>query len=252
MAARAQQQFDAVASPIRREVLWLTWDQELSVGEIGEHFDITGPTLSAHLATLRAAGLISCRVDGNFRRYRCSRDAVGALVPFLASNDERWVAASDLPERGLATAAPGVLVVVAVDVPVDQATAFEGFVDAERYSEWLGRPVSIRGRRFRTTLEWGTEVRGTYEVVAPPDLLAMRWDFDDEAVPMPGRGLVAYLRVHPTRKGSRVEVHQHAADDRQAEFLAAAWSMVLGRFAEHHAAAPRRAAGPRAPRPKRP
>lgn len=249
--AYAQQQFDAVASPIRREILWLTWDDELSVGQIGEHFAITGPTLSAHLATLRDAGLISLRVDGTFRRYRCNRDAIAALVPFLASNDERWVSATDVPERELATSAHELLVTVSVDVPVDQVTAFESFTDAGRYSEWLGVPVSIRDHRFRATLEWGTEVRGTYEVVAPPELLAMRWDFDDDAVPIPGRGLVAYLRVHPARAGSRVEVHQHAESREQAEFLTGAWSMVLGRFAEHHVPTPKRPPGPRRHRPKR-
>jgi uncharacterized protein YndB with AHSA1/START domain len=99
-------------------------------------------------------------------------------------------------------------------------------------------------------MEWGTQIRGVYEVVSPPDLIAMRWDFDDDTIPIPGRELLAYLRVHPTSLGSRVEVQQLAADERQASFLADAWSMVLGRFASAHAnagAAPRK----RAPRPKR-
>ncbi len=73
---------DAVASPIRREILWLTWDAELTVGEIGAAFEISGPTLSSHLATLRDAELVTMRVDGNFRRYRCDQDAVRALVDF--------------------------------------------------------------------------------------------------------------------------------------------------------------------------
>ena len=78
----------------------------------------------------------------------------------------------------------------------------------------------------------------------------MRWDFDDDAVPVPGRELVAYLRVRPTRHGSRVEVHQLAGGEEQAAFLAEAWSMVLGRFAEAHAAGGARPAR-RARRPKR-
>jgi DNA-binding transcriptional ArsR family regulator len=251
VAAPGQQQFDAVASPIRREILWLTWDEELSVGRIGEHFEITGPTLSAHLSTLRNAGLVTLRVDGNFRRYRCNRDAVAALVPFLVSNDDRWVSATDIPERDLATSTHELLVNVSVDVPIDREEAFESFLDGDRYSKWLGVPVSIRNRRFRATLEWGTEVRGSYEVVAPPELIAMRWDFEDDAVPMPSRALVAYLRVHPTRQGSHVEVHQHASDLRQAEFLTAAWSMVLGRFKQHHTGPPSDSAAHRRPRPKR-
>ena len=250
MGGDAQVLFDAVASPVRREILWLTWTDELTVGEIGGHFDLSGPSLSAHLAPLREAGLVTMRVDGNFRRYRCHQDAVRALVPFLAASDERWVTAEQIPERDLASVSRSLAVSVDVEVPVDQATAFEAFADGERYGEWLGVPVRIRGRSFRATLEWGTQVRGTYEVVSPPELIAMRWDFDDDAVPIPGRQLVAYLRVHPTARGSRVEVHQLAADERQASFLTVAWSMVLGRFAQAHAAdgmPPVR----RAPRPKR-
>lgn len=250
MGTDAQLLLDAVASPVRREILWLTWADELSVSEIGAHFEVSGPTLSSHLTTLREAGLVTMRADGNYRRYRCNQDAVRALVPFLASTDERWVVADQLPEQGLARKGRAEAVVAAVDVPIPQEEAFEAFVDGERYSRWLGVPVRIRDRRFRATLEWGTQVRGTYEVVSPPDLIAMRWDFDDDAVPLPGRELVAYLRVHPTRRGSRVEIHQLAADEQQASFLGVAWSLVLGRFAEAHAGD---AVPPvrRAPRPKR-
>jgi DNA-binding transcriptional ArsR family regulator len=248
--ADAQLLLDALSSPVRREILWLTWTDELSVGEIGAHFEVSGPTLSSHLATLRDAGLVTMRAEGNFRRYRCNQDAVRAFVPFLASTDDRWVVADQLPEQDLATKGRAEAVVVAVEVPIPQEAAFEAFVDGGRYSKWLGVPVRIRDRRFRATLEWGTQVRGTYEVVSAPDLIAMRWDFDDDSVPLPGRELVAYLRVHPTRRGSRVEVHQLAADEQQASFLGVAWAMVLGRFAGAHAGdavPPLR----RAPRPKR-
>jgi DNA-binding transcriptional ArsR family regulator/uncharacterized protein YndB with AHSA1/START domain len=248
--SNAQSIFDALASGVRREILWLTWSDELPVGEIASHFDLSGPTLSSHLAVLRNAGLVTMRVDGNFRRYRCDSEAVRALVPLLAANDDRWVVADQIPERHLATASRSFAVTVDVDVAVDQAAAFDAFVDGDRYSAWLGVPVHIRDRRFRATMEWGTQIRGVYEIVSPPDLIAMRWDFDDDDIPVPGRELVAYLRMHPTSRGSRVEVHQLAADERQATFLVDAWSMVLGRFASFHAEG---AAPPprRAPRPKR-
>jgi DNA-binding transcriptional ArsR family regulator/uncharacterized protein YndB with AHSA1/START domain len=248
VGAGAQVVFEAVSSAVRREILWLTWTDELSVGEIGAHFDLSGPSLSSHLATLRNAGLVTMRADGNFRRYRCNEDAVRALVPLLASGDDRWVVAEAIPERDLAGSSRALAIAVDVAVPVDQATAFEAFADGERYTEWLGVPVRISGRSFRATLEWGTQVRGAYEVVSPPDLIAMRWDFDDDAVPLPGRELVAYLRVHPTEHGSRVVVHQLAEDERQASFLTEAWSMVLGRFAQAH----REGSGPPVPRAARP
>src|SRR5262245_61012019 len=101
--------------------MWLTWDAELTVGEIGAAFDISGPTLSSHLATLRDAGLVTMRVDGNFRRYRCNQDKVRSLIPFLAANESRWEVADDIDERDLATAGTALAVVVSVDVPISQA-----------------------------------------------------------------------------------------------------------------------------------
>jgi DNA-binding transcriptional ArsR family regulator/uncharacterized protein YndB with AHSA1/START domain len=230
----AQAVFDALASPVRREILWLTRAEELSAGEIGEHFDKSAATLSSHLAVLRDAGLISMRIDGNFRRFRCDVDAIAELVPLLAADDTRWVSADDIPEVGRARTTTQLAVVVAVAVPIDPSDAFAAFVDSDRYEQWLGVPVSIRDGRFRATMEWGTEIRGIYEVVQPPSLIAMRWDFDDEAVPLPGRELVAYLRVEAVPGGSRVTVHQLAADEQQARFLESAWSVVLGRFVAAH------------------
>jgi DNA-binding transcriptional ArsR family regulator len=248
----AQAVFDAIASPIRREILWLTRADELSAGEIGEHFDKSAATLSSHLAVLRSAGLVTMRVDGNFRRYRCNAAAVDALVPLLASDDERWVSADDIPEVGRAHARRHLAVVVQVDVPVSPLDAFAGFVESDRYEQWLGVPVTIRDGRFRATMEWGTEIRGNYEVVSPPSLIAMKWDFDDAAVPIPGHELVAYLRIEPAGSASRVTVHQLAADDRQATFLEAAWSVVLGRFVAAHdpgaVLGPRQRRGKRAPK----
>jgi hypothetical protein len=78
----------------------------------------------------------------------------------------------------------------------------------------------------------------------------MRWDFADDAVPVPGAQLVAYLRLSPTSAGSHVEIHQHAPTMQQAEFLTAAWSMVLGRLSEYHERS-RQSATRRPRRPKR-
>ena len=81
-------------------------------------------------------------------------------------------------------------------------------------------------------MEWGTRVRGTYDVVARPSMIAMRWDFEDDNTPVPGDERIAYLRIARSEAGSRVEVHQIVADEREAEFMRVAWSMVLGRLKE--------------------
>jgi uncharacterized protein YndB with AHSA1/START domain len=55
-------------------------------------------------------------------------------------------------------------------------------------------------------MEWGTEVRGTYEVVAPPQLIVMCWDFEHDNVPVPGASSPAtcgYVQAGPTALTSR-------------------------------------------------
>jgi len=226
--------FDVLSSPVRREVLWLTWNDELTVGQIAGELAVSAPTLSSHLAVLRDAGLVTMRADRNFRRYRADQAKVRALLPILAAENDRWTPTPSLPERARAHTRRAQLVIVTVDVDLDQQSAFDAFVDAAQYSEWLGTPVRIDGQHFAATLEWGTEVRGHYDVIAQPELIAMTWDFADDNIPVPGRQIVGYLRFHPRGAGSRVEVHQHAADDTEASFLETAWSTVLGRFVAYY------------------
>jgi DNA-binding transcriptional ArsR family regulator/uncharacterized protein YndB with AHSA1/START domain len=238
----------ALSSPVRREILWMLWGGELSAGEIAAGFDVTAGTISTHLNSLVRSGLVLRRVDGTFRRYRIDREAMAAVRPLLAVSEQRWQVADDLPERDLANTSTGAWVTVTTTVSMDRESAFASFADERRYSEFLGTPVSIRDGRFKAEMEWGTQVRGHYEVVAPPELIAMRWDFEDDQTPVPGWQLVGYLRFFEVPGGCRVEVHQAAGDAAQAEFMTAAWSMVLGRFSEHAAG---RDASPRPRRPKR-
>jgi uncharacterized protein YndB with AHSA1/START domain len=94
----------------------------------------------------------------------------------------------------------------------------------------LGVPVTICDGRFACTLEWGTSVRGRYELVCPPELIVMRWDFDDDNVPVPGGEMTGYLRVRPHGPGAQVEVHQIVETPAEAEFMERAWALVLGRL----------------------
>src|SRR5215217_6460940 len=93
VAEPLQALLDALASPVRREILWLLADRELPAGEIAAAFRVTAPTVSAHLGVLRRAGLVEVRVDGNFRRYRVNRARLRGLEDLVASPD-RWAVAT--------------------------------------------------------------------------------------------------------------------------------------------------------------
>lgn len=63
--------FDALADPVRREILGvLAEHRECSVGELAERVNRVGRTaVSSHLRVLRIAGLVTERRTGRFRYY---------------------------------------------------------------------------------------------------------------------------------------------------------------------------------------
>jgi DNA-binding transcriptional ArsR family regulator len=77
----------AIAEPRRRQILVLVRSEELSAGEIAEHFDVTRPAVSQHLTVLKEAGLISERRDGTRRLYRARAEGLNDLKQFL---EEFW------------------------------------------------------------------------------------------------------------------------------------------------------------------
>ena len=225
-----QKVIGALTSPVRREILALIWDREVPAGEIAAAFSVTKPTISQHLGVLKAAGLVSTTAAGTSRRYRARQEVLRGLHAALGDAG-KWENAGDAPERALSDAVTKPVVVAHVDVDTSQADTFEAFVDPGLYTRWLGVPVSIDDAgRFACTLEWGTHVRGRYEAVVAPRLIAMQWDFDDDKVPVPGHALTAYLRFEPRGEGAHVEVHQLVDTHQQAEFMEAAWTLVLGRL----------------------
>ena len=219
----------ALRSRTRREILARIWDRDLSAGEIAATFALTGATISEHLAVLRRAGLVEMTKVGTSRRYRAKPAALAGLHGAIEAAD-KWRPANDLPEQSLIITTTAPVVVAQVDLPTPPEVTFAALTDGELYSRWLQVPVSIHGDQFAATLEWGTEVRGRYEIVVPPQMIVMSWDFDDGNIPVPGHPLTGYLRVYPHSDGSRVVVHQVVSTSDRATFMEGAWAMVLGRL----------------------
>jgi len=59
----------AISDPVRRDILSLLKDGKKSAGEIGEHFSLSGATVSYHLAKLKQADLIVEEKYKNFIYY---------------------------------------------------------------------------------------------------------------------------------------------------------------------------------------
>ena len=64
-----QNTLKALSDPIRREILNLLKARRLSAGEICDHFDVTGASISRHLSVLKEADLIRDTREGKFIYY---------------------------------------------------------------------------------------------------------------------------------------------------------------------------------------
>ena len=79
--------FDVLGDPVRRRIVELLADGELSAGEITavvrREFGISQPGVSAHLRVLRENGFARARADGARRLY--------AVEPALLQDVDRWL-----------------------------------------------------------------------------------------------------------------------------------------------------------------
>src|SRR3954469_21141860 len=65
----------AIASPRRREILRLIWDEEWQAGAIASAMpDVTFGAISLQLKALMEAGAVTVRTDGRHRLYRADHE----------------------------------------------------------------------------------------------------------------------------------------------------------------------------------
>jgi DNA-binding transcriptional ArsR family regulator len=83
----------ALASPRRREILRLVWNEELSAGTIHRAMpDVTFGAVSLQLRSLLEDGLVEARAESRHRFYRARREALGSLAETLERmwDDKLW------------------------------------------------------------------------------------------------------------------------------------------------------------------
>lgn len=73
----------ALADPIRREILNLLKRRKMSAGEITEHFDVTGASISRHLSVLKEADLIRDTRDGKFIIYELNASVLEEIMLWI-------------------------------------------------------------------------------------------------------------------------------------------------------------------------
>lgn len=72
--------FKALSDKKRREILKLLKEGPLNAGEIGEHFNMTGATISYHISILKKADLIKENKYKNFIYYELNASVFEELI----------------------------------------------------------------------------------------------------------------------------------------------------------------------------
>lgn len=79
-----QETLKALADPIRRKILNLLKNGRMSAGEITDHFDVSGPSISRHLSVLKNADLIRDSREGKFIFYEINTSVLEETMLWLA------------------------------------------------------------------------------------------------------------------------------------------------------------------------
>ena len=78
-----QQTMKALADPIRREILNMLKRGRMSAGEIGEHFPVTGASISRHLSVLKEADLVRDTREGQYIFYELNASVLEEIMLWI-------------------------------------------------------------------------------------------------------------------------------------------------------------------------
>lgn len=81
--------FKALADPARRRILELLRSADLTAGELADHFDMTKPSISHHLNTLKAAGLVDAEREGQSIVYSLNTSVLQNLMSWFYTFTDR-------------------------------------------------------------------------------------------------------------------------------------------------------------------
>lgn len=77
--------FKALSDPVRRQILELLKEGQMSAGEIGSHFEMTGATISYHLKILKKADLVFETREKNYIYYQLNTSVLEEILLWVSS-----------------------------------------------------------------------------------------------------------------------------------------------------------------------
>ncbi len=74
----------ALSDPIRREILNLLKKGRMAAGDIADHFEVTGASISRHLSVLKEADLIRDKREGKYIYYELNASVLEEILLWIA------------------------------------------------------------------------------------------------------------------------------------------------------------------------
>ena len=79
-----QNTLKALSDPTRRDILNLLKKGRMSAGDIVDHFDVTGASISRHLSVLKDADLIRDKREGKYIYYELNASVLEEILLWIA------------------------------------------------------------------------------------------------------------------------------------------------------------------------
>src|SRR3954469_21314202 len=89
-AATTTDAFNAVAEPLRREILDVLAGGELAVNDLVELMGLAQPQVSKHLRVLREVGLVDVREEGRQRMYGLKGGPLKPIHDWIRRYERSW------------------------------------------------------------------------------------------------------------------------------------------------------------------
>jgi DNA-binding transcriptional ArsR family regulator len=82
--------FEAIRSPVRRQILDILVEGDRPVNDIASHFELSRPAISQHLGILLAAGLVAQERHGRENLYRLVPENLAPVRDWIAHYERFW------------------------------------------------------------------------------------------------------------------------------------------------------------------
>lgn len=82
--------FQAIADPVRREIIGLLAEESMKVNAIAEHFDISRPAISKHLKILSECGIVQIKQKGRERFCNIQPETLSEVAAWVDQYRNLW------------------------------------------------------------------------------------------------------------------------------------------------------------------